>query len=211
MARPSQQVRIIGGKWRGRKISFPAVDELRPTHDRIRETLFNWLMPYINDAVCLDLFAGSGAIGFEALSRGAKKVVMLDNNREVVSSLKESAEILNADNCEILYGEFPNRLPSFEREQFDIVFIDPPFNKNLIASVCEWINSTGILKSDALVYLEAEKELDPLPIPSHWKIIKEGKTATIKYCLVCVSSSLHRTVVARSQAEGEDDEAIQKI
>ncbi len=181
-------VRIIGGKWRGRKLLVPDVVGLRPTHDRIRETLFNWLQLYIKDDVCLDLFAGSGEIGFEALSRGAKHVVMLDNNREVVRALSDSAQHLSTGDCEIIHADFPKRMPEF-KQRFDIVFVDPPYKKGLIEPVCEWLDSSNVLQPDALIYIETEIELDPLPIPQGWEIFKEGKTATLRYCLVRKNAS----------------------
>src|SRR3990167_10705810 len=127
----NNSVRIIGGKWRGKKISFPPLSFLRPTHDRIRETLFNWMEPYLHDAVCLDLFAGSGVIGFEALSRGAKFVVMVDQDIEVITSLKKNLKTLSAENVEIIQAKIPAKTFKSQQKQFDIVFLDPPYFEGL--------------------------------------------------------------------------------
>lgn len=135
MSNKPNQVRIIGGKWRGRKISFPAVAALRPTGDKIRETTFNWLQISINDATCLDMFAGAGVFGFEALSRGARTVVMVDENREVVDRLVENKKMLGVGaELDVLGMHIPseNLKKALEQHQFDIVFIDPPFHQGLV-------------------------------------------------------------------------------
>jgi 16S rRNA (guanine966-N2)-methyltransferase len=128
------KVRIIGGTWRSRVINFPAVTDLRPTADRVRETLFNWLGQRLSGKTCLDLFSGSGALGFEALSRGAEKVVMIEQNKQAYSALQTNATKLGADRAELL---FENALKFLERDkrQFDLIFVDPPFRKNMLAQL----------------------------------------------------------------------------
>ncbi len=177
------RVRIIAGKWRGRVISFPDSQGLRPTHDRIRETLFNWLAPDIVDANCLDLFAGSGVLGFEALSRGAKKVVMIDNESKVVAALRQTQEQLQADNALIMQDEIPTHPLKFSDAPFDILFLDPPFKKGLLEKSIRWVEHGNYLQQEALIYIECENELDPLPVPPHWEMIRTKKTASLSYYL----------------------------
>jgi len=176
------KVRIIGGKWRGRKLNFPDLPGVRPTPDRVRETLFNWLMRDIRGAVCLDLFAGSGAMGFEALSRGALQVVMVDSSREVVDELDKHKQYLQADNL-IIHNQIIPTVNQFPYGPFDIVFLDPPFHKNLIALSTKWLDDNQLLNSNALIYLELEKSSEALPIPSHWEILKDKSAGKVRYCL----------------------------
>jgi 16S rRNA (guanine966-N2)-methyltransferase len=129
----SSKLRIIGGRWRGRKIRFLPLPGLRPTSDRIRETLFNWLMPTIKDARCLDLFAGSGALSFEALSRGAQSAVMIDQSPQVIAVLQENAALLKINTAEFYCATSPQGLKKLHLTPFDIVFLDPPFHQQLIA------------------------------------------------------------------------------
>jgi 16S rRNA (guanine966-N2)-methyltransferase len=176
------KVRIIGGIWRGRKISFAKIKDVRPTPDRVRETLFNWLAPYINQAVCLDCFAGSGALGFEALSRGAAWVVMVDKSKAVVTKLKENAEFLKAEKITFYQEKFP--LSDEKLPIFDIVFLDPPYYQNLIAPCCKWLEESQGLHLGSLIFIEAEKTLWPLPLPSNWQVLKSKKTGQVGYHLV---------------------------
>ena len=183
---PNGSVRIIGGKWRSRKLVFPSVSGVRPTHDRIRETLFNWLSTRILDSVCLDLFAGSGALGFEALSRGAQFVTFVDSAKIIVEALNGNAERLKVEpnTIEILHAQFPNQLPTLTKKAYNLVFLDPPYRLGLIALSLEWLQQNALLEKEVLIYIETEKELVPLPIPAHWKIIREKETATLRYYLV---------------------------
>lgn len=178
------QVRIIAGKWRSRKLIFPATPGLRPTHDRIRETLFNWLMPDIAGAVCLDLFAGSGALGFEALSRGAKHVTFVDNSPAVIDALKKNVAVLDAaPTSAIIQAACPDALLKFKQAPFDIVFLDPPFYQDLVAVTADWLEQSGYLKRGALIYVEMECNVPSLPTPSNWEVVKHKKTATLFYGL----------------------------
>jgi 16S rRNA (guanine966-N2)-methyltransferase len=177
-------VRIIGGKWRSRRLSFADLTELRPTTDRIRETVFNWLNPYLPEAVCLDLFAGSGALGFEALSRGAKSVVMVDQAKEVIAQLQRNAELLQAKDLDLYQMRLPPDSELLQQYCFDIIFLDPPFHRELIGPCCAWIESNLQLAENALLYLEAEEELDPLPISPRWEIIRSKKTGKVGYHLL---------------------------
>ncbi len=136
MAVSRNRVRIIGGRWRSRVIRFPPAAALRPTPDRVRETLFNWLGQRLDGLACLDLFAGSGAMGFEALSRGAARVVMVENDRAVAAALRESAKLLEATDAQIVLGEAMAYLRQ-SSELFDIVFLDPPYASDLALKALE--------------------------------------------------------------------------
>ena len=177
------KVRIIGGKWRSRNVIFPEVPGLRPTADRIRETVFNWLLTYIMGANCLDLFAGSGALGFEALSRGAAHITFIDRSHQVVNALRKNAAILKATNVEFIRGECPSDVPLLKNIPFDIIFLDPPFRQGLIRKVGEWLERMQMMSEKALIYVEAEKDLKPLPIPKNWKAHREKKTSFLSYNL----------------------------
>ncbi len=174
------KIRIVGGAWRGRKISVADNATLRPTPDRVRETLFNWLKPVIDGKDCLDLFAGSGVLGFEALSRGARHVTMVEQDRETVAMLFKQAEILSADNIEIICSE-ANKFLAGSTKKFDIVFLDPPFTGNLLHKTCESLLNKGHLHSDSLVYVESESELT---IEKPYRIIKQGSAGKVKFMLL---------------------------
>jgi 16S rRNA (guanine966-N2)-methyltransferase len=201
--RKPQQLRIIGGVWRGRKLRFPEIETLRPTPDRVRETLFNWLAPVIEGAKCLDLYAGSGALGFEALSRGASSVVMVDSDARAVARLREhahtlqaglpvrctqtgSAEIIQADALAWLRQRENLPYPLFSKGgaggDFDIVFLDPPFHQNLLVPACAALEKYGWLKPRATIYLEAEADY-VLQLPVNWRVIKSKKAGQVGYHL----------------------------
>ncbi len=180
----THQLRIIAGKWRSRKIPVLDLAEIRPTPDRVRETLFNWLSAVIPEAYCLDLFAGSGALSFEALSRGAKHVVMVDKSPRVIESLRMTAQELGADNLTLYQGYAPDNI-ILPHEPFDIIFLDPPFHHNLIDPSCNWLIKNKLIHAKSYVYVEMEKETDALSLSSScWNILKEGKTTQIKYYLL---------------------------
>lgn len=180
-----QSIRIIGGQFRGKKISFPDQADLRPTPDRVRETLFNWLMHDIRGAKCLDAFAGSGALGLEAFSRGARHVTLIEFTASAYAQLKKTVlgfsssqlTILQADTCEYL----KRVLLSPEEEPFDIVFFDPPFNKPHLLEAIHDLISPKLLRSQGLLYLETPQEmaLDPLL----WKPLKTKRAGQIIYAL----------------------------
>jgi 16S rRNA (guanine966-N2)-methyltransferase len=149
------RVRIIGGRWRGRKLRFPDGEGLRPTGDRIRETLFNWLMPVLPAARCLDLFAGSGALGFEALSRGAGICVLLERNAQAVRCLQEAKQLLSAEGATVIAADSLQWLSS-AAGIFDIVFIDPPFADISLspAAIVDTMQQRGLLAADPWIYVE---------------------------------------------------------
>ncbi|MFW0072432.1 MAG: 16S rRNA (guanine(966)-N(2))-methyltransferase RsmD [Coxiella-like endosymbiont] len=177
------KVRIISGKWRSRNVIFPEVPDLRPTASRIRETIFNWLLTYIVGANCLDLFAGSGALGFEALSRGAAHVTFIDRSNKVINALKKNAAILEATNVEFIHAEFPSDVPLLKNIPFDIIFLDPPFRQGLIGKVGEWLERMQIMSEKALIYIEVEKDLKSLSVPENWKSYREKETGSLSYSL----------------------------
>jgi len=177
------QVRIIGGVHRGRKLSFPDQPGLRPTGDRIRETLFNWLQQRLPGAICLDLFAGSGALGLEAASRGAKKVVMLDRAGSVVTQLRENCALLGLDQVQVVQGDAMAWLEG-PPEQFDIVFLDPPFMSGLLQQAVCRIDEGDWLRSDARVYIETDLASGLPELPSSWRLLKEKKAGQVAYYLV---------------------------
>lgn len=148
------RVRIIGGRWRGRRVSFPGVDGLRPTPDRVRETLFNWLSPYIAGARVLDLFAGSGVLGLEALSRGASRVTAVDSHRAIADQLRRSGQELEADGFEVVAMDAMRFLGAGRRETFDVVFIDPPYGSADYDELCAALDDGGLLARGAHIYLE---------------------------------------------------------
>lgn len=168
------RLRIIGGIWRGRKFDFPNRAGLRPTADRMRETLFNWLHWDIEGARCLDLFAGSGALGFEAASRGAGRVVMVDNDPVTVKALQHTCQLLEAGQMEIVRADFSVYLQGGTQEKFDLVFIDPPFNQGLITPTCQLLEQYARIMPHTRLYIEAEQAALP-ELPGNWQIIKSAR------------------------------------
>ncbi|OPX55743.1 16S rRNA m(2)G-966 methyltransferase [Oceanospirillum multiglobuliferum] len=179
--RGQNQLRIIAGEWRGRKLSFPDGEGLRPTGDRLRETLFNWLAYSVSGAKVLDLFAGSGALGFEALSRGAASAVFLDTYTPVVRQLRQNLEVLKCTQAEVHQTDALSWLSQSKApaSPFNLIFLDPPFGKGLLAPVCATLEQKGWLADDAWIYLEAEKDLALSDIPSSWQLRKEKKAGQV--------------------------------
>lgn len=176
------QVRIIGGKWRGRKLKVPDVADLRPTPDRVRETLFNWLAPIIQGTNCLDLFAGSGVLGFEALSRGASHVVMVDYSTTVIHLLKQASIMLKTDQADIYCAKIPEAL-KVPTQLFDLVFLDPPYQQNVLIPCCFYLEENAFLADNAYIYLEAKENLKENDLPSNWQIIKSKTAGQVAYHL----------------------------
>jgi 16S rRNA (guanine966-N2)-methyltransferase len=176
--RAANQIRIIGGDWRSRVIFFPDVTGLRPTPDRVRETLFNWLGQRLDGKVCLDLFAGSGALGFEALSRGALQVVMIEQSRPIARALHETAQRLSATSAEIVNAEALSYLGGPTRP-FDIVFLDPPFSQALLPGVLAMLPAW--LTANGRVYVESEPGFEP---GAEWKILKQRRAGQVKFQLM---------------------------
>jgi len=175
-------VRIIGGKWRRRILHFPDSEGLRPTPDRVRETLFNWLGQDLAGLTCLDLFAGSGALGFEAASRGAARVVMVENSPKVVAALAENARLLDADSrLEIVRADAVKFASSLRAGgfRFDVLFLDPPYKQG-------WLDRLSPLLADLLVdegvlYVEAERVLESC---GDWRTVRNGRAGQVFYHLM---------------------------
>ncbi|MGB0466879.1 MAG: 16S rRNA (guanine(966)-N(2))-methyltransferase RsmD [Pontibacterium sp.] len=182
----TSQLRIIGGEWRGRRIDFAPVPGLRPTPDRVRETLFNWLQPYIAGARCLDLFSGSGALGLEALSRGAESVTFVDQEPSVARQLKQNLQLLKSGRGDVIQASVPQWLASRETDleaQYDIVFMDPPFRKDLAAPCCEWLETRNLLAEGAIIYVETEAELSTAITPVTWLPHRQKQAGQVSYRL----------------------------
>ena len=175
-------MRIIGGKWRRRRLRFPGLDDLRPTPDRIKETLFNWLGSRVQDARCLDLFAGSGSLGFEAASRGASEVIMVEQDLRIVGWLEEQAQMLGAHGVGIEQIDAETWLGR-RHEPFDIVFLDPPFKQARLSRTCERLTTADCLGPEALLYFECERNLSPLPVPSGFEIVRNRTAGQVRYYL----------------------------
>lgn len=178
----ANRLRIIAGTWRGRKLSFTPVAGLRPTPDRVRETLFNWLAPVIRGARCLDVFAGSGALGLEAASRGAMRVVMVEQDAQVVSKLREQQQLLDARQVQVIHADAESFLRG-EPQPVDIVFLDPPFRSNRLEACMHALEAGGWLAEEAWVYIEAERELQELPLPENWSVYRSKTAGRIGYHL----------------------------
>ena len=173
-------LRIIDGSMRGRKLRFNTVDGLRPTLDRVRETLFNWLAKDISQCHCLDLFAGSGALSFEALSRGAPSVFIVEKSPKVSKDLKHNCQLLQVANAKVINLEASKFLKT-NQQKFDLVFLDPPFGKGLLADTLK--NLIPHLNSQALVYIEQEKSEQEFLPQLPWQQIKYKKTGSFSYAL----------------------------
>jgi 16S rRNA (guanine966-N2)-methyltransferase len=192
MSKPSTStLRIIGGQWKRRNVRFLAVDDLRPTPDRVRETVFNWLQFDIQGKRCLDAFAGSGALGLEALSRGAASCLFLEKSSLQARQLQATLKELGAANAEVLTGDSLMLLTRVT-EPFDLVFLDPPYALNLWQPVMELLAARQLLAVDCLVYVEADKPWEELGIPEGWEYFKETKAGTVKgYLCRKTPSSTH--------------------
>ncbi|MCA5920761.1 16S rRNA (guanine(966)-N(2))-methyltransferase [Pectobacterium brasiliense] len=176
------QIRIIGGQWRGRKLPVPDSPGLRPTTDRVRETLFNWLAPVIQQARCLDCFAGSGALGLEALSRYAAHATLLEMERAVAQQLTQNLALLRAENAEVVNTDTLSWLAK-SGTPFDVVFLDPPFRKELLNNTLALLEQQGWLAPDAWIYVETEAENAQLTIPENWQLHREKIAGQVAYRL----------------------------
>lgn len=180
----ANRIRIIGGQWRSRILDFPDGEGLRPTGNRIRETLFNWLGQTLHDRRCLDLFAGSGALGFEAASRGAQEVLLVEKSREAEQALRANAQRLDAANCRIVRGDALAFLES-NRVLFDVIFLDPPFASGLMGQALAALPSH--LAADGFVYAEwgsALPELLATMPETPWHVARQGQAGVVHFGLL---------------------------
>lgn len=184
-SRESGWLRIIGGHYRGRKIPVPTHPGLRPTADRVRETLFNWLQPVIAGARCLDLFAGSGALGFEAASRGAAEVLMVERSESVTRVLETNARTLGAAQVRVCRADALRWLTG-SAEPFNIVFLDPPFDAGLLEPCCTLLDTNGWLTAATLIYLEAPAKGQFPRLPSGWTLIRDKQAGQVRFALATV-------------------------
>lgn len=172
------KIRIIGGDWRGRKLPVLSADGLRPTGDRLRETLFNWLMPHIHGANCLDAFSGTGALAFEALSRGAAKATLIEKSSKNAQQLKENTKLLQA-NANVFAQDF---LTWEAKEKYDLVFLDPPFAEHLWQKAIDHLCAQDALNENALVYIEQPLDV-AITLPTHWLPLKSKKAGQVHVAL----------------------------
>ncbi|QJP06475.1 16S rRNA (guanine(966)-N(2))-methyltransferase RsmD [Pseudomonas multiresinivorans] len=177
------QLRIIGGEWRSRRFAFPDGPGLRPTPDRVRETLFNWLAAYVPGARVLDPFAGSGALFLEALSRGASSGLALDTNGEAVSALRSTLDTLKCGNGQLLMTDSLRYLDTPASQAFDLVFLDPPFHQDLLQNTCRLLEERGWLAKDAWIYTESEAVPSSLGLPGNWRLHREKTAGSVHYAL----------------------------
>ena len=185
------EIRIIGGFWRSRRLRFPDVASLRPSPDAVRETLFNWLQNDIPGACCLDLFAGSGAFGFEAASRGASLVTMVESNAEAARTLVLNAGLLGAnDVVRVVHGSVEKYLRSVTTP-FDIIFMDPPFSDHLIESTCRLLSRGESITASTLLYIESPATKEQLLLPSNWDIIRQKDRSTVRSTLINLNPIVH--------------------
>ena len=187
--RPLHSLRIIGGQWRSRRLAFPDLPGLRPTPDRIRETLFNWLTPVLPGACCLDLFAGSGALGIEALSRGAAATVFVEHHPLAIRTLRENLAHLDAQGARLEPAEALAWLRQ-PGQPFEIVFLDPPFGEGLLEPVCALLEQGGWLAANAWIYLEAEANQPAPLLPANWTWHREKVAGMVAYRLARRQSCL---------------------
>lgn len=189
----ANQLRIIGGQWRGRKLDFADGEGLRPTMDRVRETLFNWLQGEVVGARCLDLFSGSGALGLEALSRYAGEVVMVDKNPQATAMIERNLAMLGSKNAQLFTMDAREYLAQVAAcppdKTFDIVFLDPPFNQQLLGPLCDRLEQSNCLSEQAGIYIEMENNSVLPELPRGWTVIREKKAGQLAYYLVNVNKT----------------------
>jgi 16S rRNA (guanine966-N2)-methyltransferase len=178
------RLRIVAGKWRSRLLPVIDAPGLRPTAERIRETLFNWLNPITEGARCLDLFAGTGALGIEALSRGASHVVFVEKSAAAADAIKKNLSDLGARNAEVYQRDAFDYLQKTRPQPFDVVFLDPPFDADGLSDLCRLLQQNGWLTPNAIVYLEQSKDRGKPPLPSGWAVSHEKVAGKVSYSLV---------------------------
>ena len=180
------EIRIIGGQWRGRRLRFTPQTGLRPTLDRFRETLFNWLMYDVEGARCLDLFAGSGALGIEALSRGAAQVDFVDASAQACRDIRLHLQTLNSERGRVWHNPAESWLKAHtDLGPYDLIFLDPPFHQDLLQPCIYLLQNNGYLAPDCKIYLEAEAAFSPARLPPDWKVHRQ-KTAGDKIFLLLI-------------------------
>lgn len=182
------RLRIVAGKWRSRLLDIADEPGLRPTSERVRETLFNWLAPLIEGSRCLDLFAGTGALGIEALSRGATSVVFVDSSRRVIKAIENSTRELQAAGVAIHCADAMDYLRGAVPGSFDIVFVDPPFADDRLEEVCRQIDEHDILAPGGRIYLEQDRAKPETPLPGRWRMLRNKTAGNVRFMLIEVTA-----------------------
>ena len=186
----SEQLRIIGGRWRSRQIHFLNTAQLRPTPNRVRETLFNWLTPFIEQAICLDLFAGSGALGFEAISRGAQQAQLIDSDPKVCAQLLSQISLLDAHNTMTVHCSKAQHFLAKNTQAYTVLFVDPPFNQGLLQPTLQMLAQNGqqspALASTSLVYVEHSPK-ESFDLPDTWHVLRQSQAAEVQFCLLATT------------------------
>ena len=190
----SGSYRIIGGLWRSRRLNFPVIEGLRPTTDRVRETVFNWVSSEIHGAHVLDVFSGSGALGLEALSRGATKLAAIEKNKQAAVALQSNIDLLMQNSksesvAKVIQVNALSYLKALKSngspvsESYDLIFLDPPFRKGLLEEVILLLDGHPMVKEDALIYIEREKDMASLTLPESWSLLKDKVAGQVVYQL----------------------------
>ena len=177
------QLRIVAGNWRSRLLQIADLPGLRPTSARIRETLFNWLTPGIHGARCLDLCAGTGALGIEALSRGASSVLFVEKSAVAAKTLKSNLASLDASGAEVIVDDARHFLTAAAAREFDVVFLDPPFAADLHDELCRLLNEQRWLAAHARIYIEFDKDQPEPTLPVNWSVVKNKTAGKVRYLL----------------------------
>ena len=178
--------RIIGGRWRGRRLQFPDTGQLRPTPDRVRETLFNWLAPIIDGAICLDLYAGSGALGLEAISRGAGECVFVERSDESLDAIRSHAAALESEQCVLVRSDAISYLRRCKRN-FDVIFLDPPFAVHPWQQLLQEIVAGRLLRPGGRIYMEAPAETGAPALPAELALLRSKRAGRVGYHLAAAS------------------------
>lgn len=196
----SGRFRIIAGQWRGRRLTFPALDGVRPTADRVRETLFNWLAPVIGGSRCLDLFAGSGALGLEALSRGAAGVTFVDREPRLIRAITAHLDTLQCDAGSTLCADATTYLAG-KPGPFDIIFMDPPFGSGPLDPLCQMISDNAVLSPGGRVYLEQSASAPPPALPPTWEMLRSARAGNVGYHLASSRSGAGDNKISDAEQE----------
>ena len=183
------RLRIVAGNWRGRRLPVVDADGLRPTAERVRETLFNWLMHTLAGKRCLDLFAGTGALGLEALSRGARRCVFVERDPRAAHALRENVRTLDAAGAEVIEGDARRVIDTLDPGSFDLAFLDPPFADADLTGLCRRLEDSGILAPDARLYLEMPRDAADIELPDGWRRIKTGNAGNVSFALVATGQT----------------------
>ncbi|PPI84945.1 16S rRNA (guanine(966)-N(2))-methyltransferase RsmD [Marinobacter maroccanus] len=182
------ELRIIGGDWRSRKLRFPDAGGVRPTPARTRETLFNWLAFHLAGSDCLDLFAGSGALGLEALSRGAARATLVDHTPALAKALRDNLRLLKSEGGEVVCSDVESYLRQRNRPPFDIVFMDPPFRQGWLEKLFPLLDEQAWIKPGGWIYVEHESELPTPAVPASWQLHRQKSAGQVTYSLFRIIS-----------------------